>query len=270
MSLVAFAIRMCLQKALIDKTIAEDRVFDSMVTPLDVKSDEMRLPIITVCTDDDQATTRNFELNTPDTRELDVIVELALASAVTIDGEVQVTIPQTDAGLEASLNIMHRQVYRAVMDDADPWAALLREFLCSVGKVLVRRGAGADKGVRFAARQIIFNANPLFEPWFGAAPEADGVWDRLLTLMAADPELDDLARALRASLIGEPLPDWRVLQTSLGMSRLAISAIGLGPLDATQTGAEATAGQGGLDDADSDGSATLLDDAAASFEIPLS
>jgi hypothetical protein len=272
MSLIAFAIRMALQRALTGKTYAEDRVFDSVITPIDQKVEQGSLPLIIVSTDDDQASEiAQFDLMRG-SRELDIVIEMALATTVTVDGEVQVQIPHTDAGMEHALNFMGRQVYRALMHPTDPWADLFRAFTSSVKKTLSRRGAGADKGVRFAARQLVLTVDPLFEPAFGVEVDAGGPWGKLLALMAADSELDDLAKVLSDEILGEALPSWQSIQASLGLSAAAIRTIGLAPIYPdgadTVTGEAPIQIEATLEAADQGDSRTIVYGTLEPFEAP--
>ena len=232
MSLVAFAIRQTLKRTLVGKTYAEDRVFDSMVTPIDQKVVEGQVPLIIVYTDDDEATVPAFRINQPDKRALDVIVEMAIASKLeVVNDAVELTIPHTDAGLEAALAFMGRQVFRALSDPEDPWADLFRTFVTSGGlKVTQRRGAGTDKGTRFSARQIIFSVDPAHEPYFGEDPAYEP-WGRLIELMGTDEELAPFGDLLAAEIKGAALPSWQVVQASLGLSQTAMRAgLALGPV----------------------------------------
>lgn len=234
MSLVNFAIRTCLKRALLDRTFAEGRVFDSMVTPIDHTIEAGALPMIVVSTDDDQATLSSFDLNV-DGRELDVVIEMELASAVEVEaGGVNFEIPLTDAGLEATLDILHRQVLRALAEPTSEWANLFRRFVADPKKILKRRGASTEKGVRFAARQIVLTCQPANELPYGADPK--GAWADLILLMRADKELSDLAALVAAELTGAPLPSWRVIQAGLGYTDAQIRALGPTPLDPAEAG----------------------------------
>lgn len=239
MSLVAFAIRICLWRALRGKTLAETRVYDSDVAPIEVLLAVEPGPVIVVSTDDDEFEIENTNwLNAP--RKLDVIVETILASLVEVQGQgFEFSIPHTDSGMEASLNILGRQVLRVIQADQGIWAVLFRSFVsASPKKVKLRRGAEAIKGgTRFAARQMIVTVDPLHEPDFGRDPE--GLWVDLLAAMRADDPalgLPPYADLLEAEIRGTALPDWRAFQASLGLSIEAVREIGEAPVDLTEEG----------------------------------
>lgn len=241
MSLVAFGARIALQRALAGKTLAADRIYDSLVTPIDQTIIDPRfakggLPIITVATDDDQTTYQSGADLTPHSRELDIVVEWALAT-VTVVGDIQtIEIPHTDAGIEAALNFMHRQIMRALADRSDPWADLFWIFAGNVRRGLIRRGADSEKGVRYGARQMILTVDPMFEPGFGVAPEPDLAFGRLLTLMGADLELNDLGQVLSEMIVGLPLTDWPRIAAALGIGGQDQGDLGLTPVVAGENG----------------------------------
>ncbi|ACL55628.1 hypothetical protein [Methylobacterium nodulans] len=229
MSLTGFAIRTCLKRALRGATLAEDRVKDSLITPLDLLAADTPQPLLIVSTDDDL---RQAEVRTPRDRrrELDVVIEMALATAVAIDdGTVRLEMPHTDAGMEATLDIMAWQVRAALKDPTNPWAELYRTFRGEVRKILTRRGASTEDGVRFAARQIIITVDPLQEPERGrdAIPTP---WDGLVAQMRADAELEPYGDLLATLLTGSTLPPWQAVQAQLGQTRAVMDAVGLSAL----------------------------------------
>lgn len=241
MSLVSLAIRLCLQRALRQSTFAEDRVYDSQITPVDAVPLPGQLPLIVISTDEDKGDVQDFDLLRPN-RELEVVLEMVLATFVTVKVEngpdlVEITIPHTEPGMEASLAFMARQVYRAMMDPLDPWAELLKEFMSKVTKTMARRGADATDGTRYAARQLVFVCDPLYEPDFGERITPDDPWGRLIALMEADPELADLAEVLRAEIeTGTDLASWRRVEASRGWTDAAVRIYGDAPVDPTETG----------------------------------
>lgn len=240
MSLVAFAARACLTKALLGRTVAEDRVFDSEITPFDFKDPDQQLPIILIYTDTDEIKIGGggpYSFIRPSERGMEVVIELSLASEVQMG---QVTIPHTDAGLEAALDFLERQVWREISDPAEgSWGELFRGVISATpAKIDRARGAGTEKGTRFAARQIIITTNPISEPDF-EAPGAGSFWDVLLAKMRADADLSDLAEVLAEVIEGAALPSWQRIQAALGISARGMRAIGLAPFE----GAEDAAGE---------------------------
>ena len=95
---------------------------------------------------------------------------------------------------------------------------------------LSRRGASVEKGVRFAARQIVLTCDLIEAPNDGAAVAEGTAWADLLGVMEVDPDLAPIARMLRAEIEGSPLADWRRAANMLGIDLETADAIGLGPV----------------------------------------
>lgn len=235
MSLVAYAIRTTLWRALLGKTYAQDRVYDSEVAPIDEVVQDRPEPFIIVATDDETAEVSGHNYIGAD-RDLDVVIEIALATELRRGSGPN--IPHTDEGLEMALNYMARQVMRVLQADTDPWADLFRTFSLTTKKMTARRGASVEKGVRFAARQIILTVTPLHEPEFGVAPS--GAWADLIAAMRDDEILADFADGLAEEIAGAEVPDWGRLQARLGLTKAGALAVGLGPLNPGEAPVEPT------------------------------
>lgn len=241
MSIAAFCLRTATIMALRGATFAADRVYDSAIDPLDQRIPEKGAPIAIVTTDDETANVVGRELAMSD-RSVDLIIELAIASRVAVpiepggQPEDEVIIPQTDAGLEFALNLMVRQVLRVFAAAGEGWAGQLRAFSGQITKLQSRRGVGAAKGVKFAARQLVFTVEPPWEPAFGVAPAPDTLYGAFLAAMRGDPDMAPHAAMLEQQILGEALPDWRRAQALLGLSEAGIRGIGLGPVDLTWAG----------------------------------
>jgi len=233
MSLTALAVRICAIQALRGATLAGTRVKDSALTPLDLTDHADAAPVITVATDEGALDARGRDLLNSD-RTLELIVELACAASVTVpldDGEgteQHVVIPHTDGGLEAVLDIMGRQVDRAFLA-GNEWSDLLRTFIDGFERVTLRRGAGSEKGVRFAAHQIVYSCKVMAEPPF-APVEPGSVWDRfLVALRGLGADTAGLADLIQAEIEAPDLVSWRKVETDLGLRDRGALKIGIGP-----------------------------------------
>lgn len=252
MSLINLAIRTCLKRALIGRTQAEERVYDSKVTPIAEIVEGDRRPIIVVATDDDQVMSPSWALDA-DARELDVVVEMVVADAVRVEVQtpqgtieaLDLQLPHTDAGLEFTLDLMQRRIERALAEPGEPWAELFRQFSGEPTKKLKRRGGDTQKGVKYAARQLVFTVKPRAEPAYGQAPNV--LWTRFLDQMRTDAELAPLAEAVSAEIVGKALPSWRVLQAALGWTDGAVRNLGPAPVDPAETGEAPVLTQASLD-----------------------
>lgn len=230
MSLVCLALRLCLCKALAGRTLAEDRVFDSLIVPWDqLAAQRGPQPVLIVSTDQDGS--EPVARGSRDMgRELDVMIEMSLAGQVEVTaGEIEIEIPHTDAGLEATLDVMAWQVDLALKDPANAWAELYRTFRGPPRPVrtVSRRGGSAERGAKFAVRQNVVTINPLQEPERGrdAVPEP---WDKLVAALRADADLSRYGDLLGSLLTGSTLLPWQAAQALLEQTRGVMDATGLG------------------------------------------
>jgi hypothetical protein len=99
-----------------------------------------------------------------------------------------------------------------------------------ISRHLSRRGASVEKGVRFAARQIVLTCDLIEAPTDGAAIGEGTAWADLLGAMDDDTDLSHIAQMLRSEIEGTPLADWRRAANMLGIHLETADAIGLGPL----------------------------------------
>ncbi|WP_051651369.1 hypothetical protein [Brevundimonas bacteroides] len=235
MAIAALFLRLATVLSLKGQTMAGDRVSDSAILPVDQRIADQRRPALVVYTDDfaaDQVEGRDLLTGQ---RALQISIEIVVADQVerTVEGEggpqteISVSIPETDQGLELQLDLLERQVLRVLQADGSPWPELWRSMIGRVRKVECQRGAGFKEGVRFAARQLLLTVQPLPEPGFGRA--AEGIWRRVLDALQGEPDLQDLVPLLEAEISGEALPDWRVAQGLLGLTREGVEGIGLAP-----------------------------------------
>lgn len=241
MSLVPFAIRICGERAILGDTYAGSRIYDSMIVPVDQTVPSEREALVILSTDDDRVDVREWDLLRGN-RELEVVFESVLATYVEAKGkdgntEIEIQIPHTDAGMEAALGFMQRQIMRALMDPRDPWAELFKEFTGRLIRVMGRRGASAEQGVRFAAKQLVLVCDPIPEPDFGETIPADSPWGRLIALMEQQEDLEDLAKVLREEIEnGSDMPSWRRFQASRGWTDARVRNAGFAPYSRTATG----------------------------------
>jgi hypothetical protein len=239
--LVAAAMRIALRKSLIERTLAGENVYDSSATTFDEFVRENPQPFITISTDEDRSNLRDGNL-LGGAREIDLVIEIAIASEVK---EADIVLPHTDESLELAINIIVRQVTRAIqVDEGDAWSDVFRMLAGQPKSIESRRGAKSDQGIRYAARQIIIVYEPVDEPPFDAS--LPFVWQEFLKQLESDQELARLAPTFREQIIGAELPDWRTMQKRLGFSRSTIEAMAYGPLVANEEPAIFATGIGEL------------------------
>jgi len=230
----ALALRTCALRALQGNTLVGDAVSDSTITPIDEALKASSSPFIVVSTEDMEKSVQGRSVGSG-AGKIDLVLEIGVAHFLKVpatnDAEesIQVVIPQTDAGVEISLDLIERQALRALEIGGGAWGDLFRDLCPEYGRLVSRRGAGADKGVKFAARQIVIECRPIFEPAFGVVPEDGGIYARWLDALGEDAEFAPLVPAIRATIIGDVIPDWRALGTIVGLTLAEQNALRLGP-----------------------------------------
>lgn len=261
MSLVRLGVRVAAVYALAGRTYAEARVHDSALTPLDELVRETPVPFIVVTTDDDDQDVTGRDVNAGP-RRLDLVIEYGLAGP-TADGEMEV--PHTDAGMEIVLDLMQRQIFRALSVEASDYTTVFKRLVTSINSIASRRGAAATNGLRFAARQIVLNVDTINDPGFGVALPDDHPLKTLADLLDADPAAGDVGALIVAAAQGDEMPDYERILIDMGMTRTAARGIALGGYldgEAPPTVTEVT-----IQSDDEDGHTMVLtpDDAEAQF-----
>ena len=230
MSLARLAMRVAAARALRGATLAEERVHDSAVAPIDQTIAEERLPILIVTTDDHEMEVTGRALFHGNV-SCDLVIEAAIAARVEVAGEESViTIPHTDEGMELALDLMEHQVMAALTRERSDWSRVWMKLVPRISRRLSRRGASVEKGVRFAARQFVLTCDLIEVPTDGTAIAAGTAWADLLSMMEDDADLAPIARMLRSEIEGQPLADWRRAANMLGIHLETANAIGLGPV----------------------------------------
>jgi len=229
MSLSRLAMRVAAARAIKGATLAETRVFDSTIDPIDQTIADTRAPVLIVTTDDHEMEITGRDLMHGNTR-CELVIEAAIASRVEVSGDVSLSIPHTDEGMEIVLDLIEHQVMVALTRERTAWSRVWMKLVPRIHKRSSRRGASVEHGVRFAARQIVLSCDLIEAPTDGAPIIPGSTWEDVLTVMAADEALSPIADLLRATIEGQPLDDWRRAANALGIHLATGDAIGLGPI----------------------------------------
>ena len=235
MSLTRLAMRLAAARAVRNKTMAADRVFDSAVDPIDQTIAENRQPLIVVTTDEHELAVTGRDLGSGN-HQCDLVFEIAIASRVELPaadgqgGQITIAIPHTDEGMELTLDMMEHRIIAALTQDDGAWSGVWMKLVPRVTRRLSRRGASSENGVRFAARQIVLTCDLVDTPAPGATVVAGSAWGDTLVAMEADPDLAGIANVLRSEIEGTPLADWRRAAATLGIPLEVSDSIGLGPV----------------------------------------
>jgi hypothetical protein len=237
MSLTRLAMRLAAARALRDKTLAGARVFDSAVDPIDQTIAAQRQPLLVLTTDEHALEVSGRDLGSG-THRCDLVIELAIASRVEVPaedgqgGQITIAIPHTDEGMELTLDLMEHQVVSALTRDDGAWSGAWMMLVPRITRQVSRRGASAENGVRFAARQLTLSCDLIDTPAPGAALPAAGAWSKVLTLMEADAAMAGIASLIRAEIEGTLVPEWRRAAHALGVPLEVSDGLGLGAGDA--------------------------------------
>lgn len=229
MSLSRLAMRIAAARAVRNATLAEGRVFDSVVDPIDMTVAENRSPVLVVMTDEHEAIPTGRDLFQTDV-SCDLIIEAAIAARVEIEGQVSLEIPHTDEGMELVLDIIEHQVIAALTRERTPWSRIWMKLVPRVKRRLSRRGASAENGIRFAARQIVLSCDLIEAPTDGAAIEPGSTWADVLAVMEEDEVLAPIADLLRTTIEGGAVPEWQRAANMLAIHKSTANALGIGPL----------------------------------------
>lgn len=238
MGLIRFAVRQCAARALRGATLAEDRVFLSVIDPLDTKIQATRAPMLIVNTDDHKLEADGRDL-TGGMHSLDLVIEATIAAKVVTQGKggegqtVEVTIIEADSGMDLTLDVLEHQITRALLATGT-WADLFRRLVPRVMARVSRRGADAS-GVRWAARQITITCDAIGEPVGGESLVLGSVWGDFIAAMEADASLAGVAPLIRAVIDGDAR-DWRRGAAMLGVGEDVAVLAGFGPLVETEDG----------------------------------
>lgn len=211
MSLVRFACRQAVVRALRGKTLCGEEIKDSHNPPADFLKDDAA-PFAAVYTD---AQGRNLrDLDPTRARDsLTVTIEIVVAAKLAGVKAKGWVIAGTDHGVELTIDVIERQIMAALADETDPWASIYRTIIRDNPTVRSERGAEANGALRRAGRQIVIEGSPLPEPAFGQAPT--GVWERFLSLCEADPVLADRVPLLKSLFLCDAIAnEWSSVQRS--------------------------------------------------------
>jgi hypothetical protein len=236
MSLTRLVMRLAAARALRDRTLAGPRVFDSAVDPIDQTIAANRQPLLMLTTDEHEADITGRDL-AGGTQRCDLVIEIAIASRVEVPasdgqgGQISIAIPHTDEGMELTLDIIEHQVIAALTRDDAGWSRIWMQLVPRVTGRVSRRGASAENGVRFAARQLVLTCDLVDTPVAGGTIAPKSAWAEVLALMEADTVLADIASLLRAEIEGTPVANWRRAAEALGVPLEVANQIGIGPVE---------------------------------------
>lgn len=225
--------------ALRDRTWAENRVFDSDNTPLiDALSAETK-PYITVFTDMDNRIEMEGMDSYSTQRNLSLVMEMGLASAVVVDNGVKtINIPQTDQAMEALIDMLEHQAIGALVGDPySKWGEIVKSIVTRIYRIPSRRGGSSAKGTRWAARQVTLVCQTMGDPVPGQVLTAAHPITKFLALARlsgqAGMNMAEAANLIEMALNTTTVPDWRLAQAWLGLTERGVRSLGIAPMPET-------------------------------------
>lgn len=228
MSLARLAMRIAAARAVRGTTLADARVYDSSIDPIDIAVQENRQPFLVVYTDDHESEIAGRDLFYGE-HTCDLVIEAAIASRVEIPGDVGIDIPHTDEGMELVLDIIEHQIMAALVRERTEWSRIWMKLVPRIRRRQSKRGASAEGGVRFAARQIILSCDLVEAPIDGISVLTASTWSDVLSVMESDTTLAPIADLLRATIEGpEAVAQWKRDANAVGITQAAANALAIG------------------------------------------
>ena len=252
--LVLDVLRWITVKALTGNTWAGGRVFDSPSQPGDMRAATDREPFIAVFVDDADMTfiPEGGGMTSPEPMIIRLVIEVGVVSPRTFGGETGETptggtvtsLNATDEGLEAQIGFITRQVQQTLLTtkQTNEWAELWRSLTGGqIHKLEIRRGGQGDEErgprPRYASRVSVYHVSTLADPLRGVVLDADPLeyefWRTFLDMCSQDDEMQGLGEIVRAHIEGPSgaVPEWRMAQKYLGVSRETIRSLGIAPAE---------------------------------------
>lgn len=241
--LTRIALRVCVQEALRGATLAGDNVLDSQFTALDLDADgalrtDQDRPFISVYTDGGRVGAGNGFLSLfGDDPTVELVIEAGISAAMLeqdpdsgVTSIIGVGLPDTDANMELTLDLMMRQVADALVAPDSLWADLARELLGNVSSIERSRIGQKQNGTRVAAQEVRITAGLLSDPVKGA-DLAGSIYAKFLAALTAgsDARLRQIKIAFETALSGTAV-DWQLVQRELGLTDGQSAALGERPL----------------------------------------
>lgn len=238
MSLAAFALRTCTVRALRGATLAGASVYDSPVDPSDLAGKASR-PTIFVYSDAEHVEdfdTRDL-LAGQRTVDLSLLIVLPATLEATVNGAT-VEFQDGKAGAAAAIDIVYRQIERALVAEETTWSQLWCTLVSRIESIhshaYVLPVGPTGKQLHLPARGVTISVRTLQSPALGR--EADEwFWAPFVTAMQGDPGLSPLAPLIAGAMEGTVLPQWRVDALDVGDTVRDAIVMGYGPLGGTAT-----------------------------------
>lgn len=138
-------------------TIAQDRVYDSRMDPIEGLEERELVPLVLVYTDDDDNEALSNNNGGPPWRStVNLVMELSVGMAAAGEGGLEVVPITTEPELEAMLDLLEEQVRRVFREPHGAWSRrLYDDHIVRIESWSSSRFVERDSNARLAVRQIV-------------------------------------------------------------------------------------------------------------------
>lgn len=194
-------------------TLAGGRVFDSRLDPIQGIKPEEQVPIIVIYTDDDDGEQLSDNNGGPPFRRMvDLVLWLSICqNAKDGEGNIVIGYTETDAELEAMLDLFEHQVRFAFSNIGNKWSNLLRGTMLRRIKSWKSDRLVAEGNIKLAARNVVVSVEivdddlPTVVPQIDEAAELPGNIQEILD--AVGPTSTGYVKATVDLLAAAGVPD---------------------------------------------------------------
>lgn len=184
-------------------TLAGPYIFDSKIEPVEDMKHDRAFPCVVVYTDYDKDQWAKAGKVHSD-RIVSLTLELLVVQSEPEDKGYKLECPSTDSEIEAALDTLEEQVFRALHDGGVSSDTI--GYICpSYQNTTSRRGATVEGGLRLAARQISIEMKAIRGPMNGVIPaQISDFLDRIETFDDYKDRVPDIRALLTANATSTP------------------------------------------------------------------
>jgi hypothetical protein len=232
MSMVRSCMRLAAVAAIRERCWKQLMVRDSDNRPLDVAltADKDPPPYAVVFT-----STHNMDSSDANRSTLKMTVEIGLAGVLkqSQEGPTIIIPVQSDSNFELSVDALDRDVRAALINDPRcTWGQILKEFAMAPEIVASERGGTSEGGARWAARQIVFDFEPIVEPEIGVPLATIRPMMLFLAKAKEDPMMATAAGFIEAVMtLDDPGITAEQAQAMLAVRARTVRSLGIAPAD---------------------------------------
>lgn len=241
MSLVSFGLRLAVCRLLEGRTWAQERIHNSPIDPVTevVRGDDDGTvdprPLIAVFTNDEKGGNEGRDIGGR-AGSLDLIFFIYLPPDRIEINDGDMVFESREPGGAMALDLLWHQCRTALLFGTAAWRQVYERFVNKVTDVRARPILiETERGSRIPAKEVILTLDVVPEPDLGKPMTV--AWQALDAAMRADDNAAPLADLIKG-MIEQPddLSSWELQRANLAVSEATIQALGLAPMDPTETG----------------------------------